>query len=422
MAKMILSDYSVFEKLLARIKKECHELVMLAKKINRMNLGKKTDYELGWLFEEFTKKNYQVYSWALFMPLMDFHNTTYLTKAVEDLIGKKTTTDKSAEIFVVLTSPTKETIAKKEEIDLLEIASLVKKKTNQSEINDRLVKHEKLFCWTTYVYEGPALTKDYYQSAVRQLIKKVDPEQELKKYNKEKKELLLKQQQYFKLLKMSPKEKKLIGIAKDFVLYKMWRREMQTHSYYLLESLLKEIARRLNITIAQVRFLLVSEVKDGLKRRKFNEDLINARQKLCVSYSEKGKTTQLLHGTVAKNYLKQLPEEKVSKTISKIEGNVASSGKAKGRVVMVNTPDDMKKMKKGNILVSFATNPNLMPAIRKAAAIITDEGGLTCHAAIVSREMNIPCVIGTKIATKVLKDGDKVEVNATNGIVRKLIE
>ena len=56
----------------------------------------------------------------------------------------------------------------------------------------------------------------------------------------------------------------------------------------------------------------------------------------------------------------------------------------------------------------------------KAGAIVTDEGGLTSHAAIVSRELKIPCIVGTKIATKILKDGDIVEVDAENGIVRKI--
>jgi pyruvate,water dikinase len=78
----------------------------------------------------------------------------------------------------------------------------------------------------------------------------------------------------------------------------------------------------------------------------------------------------------------------------------------------------MKKMKKGDILISPATNPNLMPAISKAGAMVTDEGGITSHAAIVSRELKIPCIIGTKIATQVLKDGDLVEVDANKGIVR----
>ena len=80
----------------------------------------------------------------------------------------------------------------------------------------------------------------------------------------------------------------------------------------------------------------------------------------------------------------------------------------------------MSKMKPGDILVSKATNPNVVPAMKIAGAIITDEGGITCHAAIISRELKIPCVIGTKIATQVLKDGDKVEVDANNGIIKKL--
>ena len=66
------------------------------------------------------------------------------------------------------------------------------------------------------------------------------------------------------------------------------------------------------------------------------------------------------------------------------------------------------------------TSPEFISAMRNAAAIITDEGGITCHAAIVSRELEIPCLIGTKNATKILKDGDMVEVDTFKGIVRKL--
>ena len=66
------------------------------------------------------------------------------------------------------------------------------------------------------------------------------------------------------------------------------------------------------------------------------------------------------------------------------------------------------------------TRPEFMPILNKAAAIITDEGGLTCHAAIVSRELDIPCIVGTKVATQILKDSDRVEVDSERGIVRKL--
>jgi len=69
-------------------------------------------------------------------------------------------------------------------------------------------------------------------------------------------------------------------------------------------------------------------------------------------------------------------------------------------------------------MVACMTKPEFVPAMKKAIAIITDEGGLTCHAAIISRELGIPCVIGTKVATKILKDGMEVEVDADKGIVK----
>ena len=78
----------------------------------------------------------------------------------------------------------------------------------------------------------------------------------------------------------------------------------------------------------------------------------------------------------------------------------------------------MYKMEKGDILVSQITYPNLLPAMKKAAAIVTNVGGVICHAAIIARELNIPCIVGTKNATKVLKDGDIIEVNANNGIIK----
>jgi phosphohistidine swiveling domain-containing protein len=101
-----------------------------------------------------------------------------------------------------------------------------------------------------------------------------------------------------------------------------------------------------------------------------------------------------------------------------IKGVVAYGGKARGRVKVIRNVESLGKMEVGDILVAPMTSPNFLIAMQKAAAFVTDEGGITCHAAIVAREMKKPCIIGTKIATKVLRDGDLVEVDADNGIVR----
>lgn len=91
----------------------------------------------------------------------------------------------------------------------------------------------------------------------------------------------------------------------------------------------------------------------------------------------------------------------------------------RGRVRLIFSEKEVGAFRFGEILVTQMTDPDCIAAIRKARAIITDEGGITCHAAIISRELKIPCIVGTKIATKVLKDGDRVEVDPGKGVIRK---
>jgi len=121
-----------------------------------------------------------------------------------------------------------------------------------------------------------------------------------------------------------------------------------------------------------------------------------------------------------KKYGYVLEREKRVKLSKILKGVPANRGKAKGRVRILLSKRQMQYVKKGDIIVSVMTSPYFNPVLKKASAIITDEGGITCHAAIVSRELGIPCIVGTKIASKVLKDGDKVEVNAIKGIVKKI--
>jgi pyruvate,water dikinase len=104
-----------------------------------------------------------------------------------------------------------------------------------------------------------------------------------------------------------------------------------------------------------------------------------------------------------------------------VKGLPASPGVAAGKVHIINDPKDIDKFKKGEVLVTLMTSPDWVPAMKKASAIITNNGGMTCHAAIVSREMQIPCLVGTAsrgvAATTTLKDGQEVTVDAKNGIV-----
>ncbi len=112
-------------------------------------------------------------------------------------------------------------------------------------------------------------------------------------------------------------------------------------------------------------------------------------------------------------------EEEISDSDAEpiLKGLPASPGYATGTVKIIRDISELSKVQKGDILVTTMTTPDMVPAMEKAAAIVTDEGGMTCHAAIVSRELGIPAVVGTENATKILKDGDVVTVDAYKGLV-----
>jgi phosphohistidine swiveling domain-containing protein len=105
---------------------------------------------------------------------------------------------------------------------------------------------------------------------------------------------------------------------------------------------------------------------------------------------------------------------------SMIRGEVASLGYAKGKVRIIQKRSEFGDFKEEEILVTGMTRPEFIPLMKKAAAIITDEGGITSHAAILSRELKKPCIIGTKVATKVLKNGNTVELDTNSGTVKIL--
>src|SRR3989344_5039464 len=98
-----------------------------------------------------------------------------------------------------------------------------------------------------------------------------------------------------------------------------------------------------------------------------------------------------------------------------LSGSPASPGIGAGRIVKIKTADQISKVKTGDVLVALQTNPDFVPAMKNAAAIVTERGGRTSHAAIVSRELGIPAVVGVEDATTVLNDGTKITVDGTSG-------
>ena len=185
-----------------------------------------------------------------------------------------------------------------------------------------------------------------------------------------------------------------------------------------LEPIFKEfIETKYSYLKGKYRFVLPDDIFNGdVKNKSLMLKKIKQREKGFVYYQGK-----LYTGDVNKTLDKLgLMLEKQNTQVQEIKGQIGYKGKVKGKVKIITSINQIKDFKQGEVMVSPMTMPNYLPAMKKAAAFVTDEGGITCHAAIVSRELKKPCVIGTKIATQVLKDGDYVEVDANKGVVKIL--
>ena len=121
---------------------------------------------------------------------------------------------------------------------------------------------------------------------------------------------------------------------------------------------------------------------------------------------------------IEKKYNIKIKSDTASEKVGVIKGIPASKGKVVGHVKVIMNLDDIHKISDGDVLVTSMTTPDFIPAMKRAVGFITDEGGMLSHAAIVSREFGKPCIVGTKIATQVLKNGDLVEVDGGTGVVR----
>lgn len=190
--------------------------------------------------------------------------------------------------------------------------------------------------------------------------------------------------------------------------------------YYV--PIVKEIGRRLAFTTNQVRTLSRQDIYDVLLGKKDAHSVLERKGKVIgIGYKKDGITRIDFTGAEAEKLFKHL-ESYVQNVQGNEEGKgvCASPGKVVGKARIVPTPEQNSKVLPGDILITYATTVDYLPAMKRAGAFVTEVGGLTCHAAVVAREFGVPCVVGFKNAMKKFKDGDLVEVDANNGVVKLL--
>ena len=187
----------------------------------------------------------------------------------------------------------------------------------------------------------------------------------------------------------------------DYIIYKA-----SEYIYdYLNDALPQDIKKYVNV-------ISIDEI-NNIKNIDIQE--LEERTKGFVFYKDKILKKDFKVFCEENNFL--VNEEDIT-NVKVINGTCAFSGKITGIIKIINSKDDFSKFNKGDIIVAPMTTPKYTNIMKIAGGIITDEGGVTCHASIVARELNIPCLVGCKNATKILKDNMKVELDATNGIVK----
>ncbi|MBU1854511.1 MAG: hypothetical protein KKF89_02225, partial [Nanoarchaeota archaeon] len=283
----------------------------------------------------------------------------------------------------ILTTPKEKSFSGKQQEDLIRISRI----KNLEKRNKEIKKHTQKYRWIKNNYTGSYLLT----------IKEV--EEELESLNKKKKrteEDIEKKKQT--IIKKYNLPRKIVTLCKQLVYLTNWqdeRKEMILKGIEETDIILKEIAKRTGIKPENIGWASHKEIEADITKQQ--EPTLEKRRKYSLIYTNKDFEIIIFTSKEARELYKlvKTKDEKYSTTIN---GMCASLGKVIARVQICKNLEDIKNFKEGNVLVTGMTRPEFLPAMKKAAAIVTDEGGITCHATIISRELGIPCVIGTKNA------------------------
>ena len=377
-------------------KKNLKILNKVEKEIEKIKLPALSEKQFINLWKKFNKAVMGFWEDVVIPELANYGSDKILEVELGKYIKNKT---EIASAMEILTAPEAISFYKKEELDLLKTKDIK--------------KHAQKYFWLKNSYSGTELLNvAFFLKRKKQIPAslKADLKKTKARIQKRKKELI----------KKYNIKKKTVRIADAIVEGLEWQDERKADIFVYLhykDLLIKETARRLSISKDKLLNFGAEEIIKFFKGKSKNK--IKNRTKEFAVIMEKNKI-KYIDSKTAKRFWNIYVEEKVSNKIKALKGIVASKGNgivmAKVRIIL--DPKKTAHFKRGEILVAPMTSPDYIFAMKKSAAVITDAGGLTSHVAIVSRELGIPCIVGTKIATKVLKDGDLVEVDANKGIVR----
>jgi phosphoenolpyruvate synthase/pyruvate phosphate dikinase len=417
--KKVHKKPNVLQKHLTEWEKRVEKFNKCMKIIDKTDLTKLSNDVLLKLYNEW----YQLYlaEYGIAIGLQDafsMHAEDFLTPHFKEIIEEQGAGTHFSEFYTLLMSPTEDSFFTREYRDRLKLLKAKNNKLLPKKREDLLNKHVEKYHWIHNNYAKDVyLDKEYFIKELKK-IEHLDPDKENKRLDKHLRETKKEKAALIKRLKLSRESQNLIKITEVFAYMQDERKKYVLIASHYQNLFITELGKRLKLTKEEMEYTYIHELKDLFKQKKIDKKIFRDRKKfVCVISTVDN--YDLLQGKEAEELFKTCFEKKQEK-VDMIKGMVASTGYAKGPVKIIRKTHDIANFQEGDILVASMTRPETVVAMEKAAAIVTDEGGVTCHAAVVSREMGKPCIIATKIATKVFEDGDMVEVDAKKGVVRKL--
>jgi|GEM_PF-1559533 len=318
-----------------------------------------------------------------------------------------------SEFFAILSTPTDNSFVAKAELSMLKIALI----DNPEQKNKAIESHAKDFYWLEYDYYGPILDarlinkkmESYRGLSKQEIEKRINAIESFpKRAESQLKEILDK-------VKLSKELDNIFQGLRKFAYFYGDLKKMQISKANVgLGLILKELAGRFNLDETDLHYAEISELEGLMESKKLDSSIWKKRRIKSVV-----RATNCQYRFIDKQLVKADDGKKDLEHSKMIKGMSACSGFYTGRARIIKNPRT-DFLEDGEILVAEMTSVDFVPLMKKAGAIITNHGGITSHAAIVSRELNVPCVIGTGNATSVIKDGDIVQVNARHGMIKIL--
>lgn len=220
-------------------------------------------------------------------------------------------------------------------------------------------------------------------------------------------------------LGFSPEYRQFFELYSEIGSAKLLRRYTQLRNFYYLDLMISEIARRLKLSEWQIRNMLPEEVIFSLKNGQVSNEILR-RSDYCLYYVING-DEGVHYGTSVMNILRNI-EASIKRHYDKkiLKGVVACRGKTTGtcKIVIRAGENISRDFREGDILVSHSTDPDLLNILKVAGAVLTEQGGVTSHAALICRELGVPAIVGISGLLNHVADGDTLEVDAQKGTVR----